>query len=61
MKAILAIFRGDAPLAGGVAGNPDTTVADPGTTAPVDATATTVVGPEENVKGDIVPNEDIVC
>ncbi|MBI4933585.1 MAG: LCP family protein [Actinobacteria bacterium] len=29
------------------------------TTAPL--TETTVVGPEENVKGDIVPSEDVVC
>ncbi|MFZ9629769.1 MAG: LCP family protein [Ilumatobacteraceae bacterium] len=61
MKAILAIFRGEAPLAGGVSGGSSTTVADTGTTAPVEASGTTVVAPEENVKGDIVPNEDIVC
>ena len=71
MQAILAIFQGKAPLAGA----PDqvfettTTSAAPGstgdsTTAPtttVAGTGTTVVAPEENVKGDIVPSEDVVC
>mgnify|MGYP003349375351 CR=1 FL=1 len=61
MKAILAIFRGEAPLAGSASGSPGTTVADPGTTVPSDPTGTTVFAPEENVKGDIIPNEDIVC
>jgi LCP family protein required for cell wall assembly len=76
MKAILAMFQGLAPLAaaptqvfettttaaastttvvGGVA--PTTSVTP--TTAP--STETTVVGPTENVKGDIVPSVDVVC
>jgi LCP family protein required for cell wall assembly len=53
MKAILAIFRGEAPLVD----SPD----ESSTTVPGTVTATSVSGPEENVKGDIVPNEDIVC
>ena len=53
MKAILAIFRGEAPLVD----SPD----ESSTTVAGTATATSVSGPEENVKGDIVPNEDIVC
>jgi LCP family protein required for cell wall assembly len=69
MQAILAIFQGRAPLAGA----PDqvfettTTSSLPGSTsstAPtttVAGTGTTVVTPEENVKGDIVPSEDVVC
>ena len=69
MQAILAIFQGRAPLAGA----PDqvfettTTSSLPGstsstaTTTTVAGTGTTVVAPEENVKGDIVPSEDVVC
>jgi len=69
MQAILAIFQGRAPLAGA----PDqvfettTTSSLPGstssssTTTTVAGTGTTVVTPEENVKGDIVPSEDVVC
>jgi LCP family protein required for cell wall assembly len=69
MQAILAIFQGRAPLAGA----PDqvfettTTSSLPGSTSStsptttVAGTGTTVVTPEENVKGDIVPSEDVVC
>ncbi|MEN9646212.1 MAG: hypothetical protein RL238_2881 [Actinomycetota bacterium] len=71
MQAILAIFQGRAPLAGAPdqvfettttssvpGGKPTTTTA---TTTTVAGTGTTVVAPEENVKGDIVPSEDVVC
>ncbi|MFM8311285.1 MAG: LCP family protein [Ilumatobacteraceae bacterium] len=53
MKAILAIFQGTAPIGGAA---PDGTTADT-----VTGSSTVVTGPEENVKGDIVPNEDIIC
>lgn len=53
MKAIFAIFRGEAPLVD----SPD----ESSTTVAGTVTASSVSGPEENVKGDIVPNEDIVC
>lgn len=53
MKAIFAIFRGEAPLID----SPD----ESSTTVAGTVTASSISGPEENVKGDIVPNEDIVC
>ncbi len=69
MQAILAIFQGTAPLAGApdqvftttsVVGSTGTTVTT-GTTA-VNAAGTTVAGePEENIVGDIVPDETVQC
>lgn len=65
MKLILAMFRGEIPLVGEaapattVATAPSATVAPATTVAPV--TETSVAGPVENVKGDIVPNENIIC
>lgn len=77
MQAILSIFQGKAPLAGApsqvfetttstteqgtatTSGTP-TTAATTTTAAPGGATTTTVAV-EENVKGDIVPSEDIIC
>lgn len=56
MQAVLAVFRGDAPVPDGSA-PPPTAPAAADTTAPPSVAAV----PEENVKGDIVPNEDIVC
>jgi LCP family protein required for cell wall assembly len=74
MKAILAMFQGLAPLAAAptqvfetttTIAATTTTVAGPSgstsTVAPSTVPDTTVVGPEENVKGDIVPSEDITC
>ncbi len=72
MKAILAIFRGEAPLAGA----PDqsfetttsvaatTTTPAPGSTAvatTAPATATTVAEPAQNTIGNILPDPDLVC
>lgn len=66
MRAILDIFQGKAPLAGA----PEqvfSTTTTPGTSVPgSNASSTTIVGttvpaPDENVKGDIVPSENIVC
>ncbi len=72
MKAILAIFRGEAPLAGAPEQTFETVVettttsstvagdtADT-TTAPP-AAPTTVVEPAQNVKGDILPDPTLVC
>lgn len=53
MKAILAIFQGTASIGGAA---PVDTTADTAT-----GSSTVATGPEENVKGDIVPNEDIIC
>ena len=53
MKAILAIFQGTAPIGGPAPNN--------STTDTVTGSSTVASGPEENVKGDIVPNEDVVC
>jgi len=81
MKAILAIFRGEAPLAGApeqsfettttVAvtsttlrpGATTTTVAGGSPAAPATtvATTTTVAEPEQNIKGDIVPDPNVTC
>ena len=70
MASILAIFQGFAPLAGApvqVFETTTTTTAEgPSTTRPSGTTTTlapidTVPAPEENVKGDIVPDENIVC
>ncbi len=73
MKAILAIFQGTAPLAGAPEQVFETTTTSPApdgttidgsvvadTTVPT-ATTTTVAGPEENVIGDIVPDENVTC
>lgn len=57
MVAILSIFRGTAPIAGV---SPDASTTTLAGDVPTDST-TSVTGPEENVKGDIIPNEDIVC
>lgn len=57
MKAIFAIFRGEAPLAG----SPEETSTTVAGTVAGTVTESSVSGPQENVKGDIVPNEDIVC
>ena len=63
MKAILAIFLGLAPLAGAPEQvfETTTTTGDSGPTSSDTATTTTVAGPQENVKGDIVPDESITC
>ncbi len=63
MKAILAIFLGLAPLAGAPEQvfETTTTTGDTGPTDTGPATTTTVAGPQENVKGDIVPDESITC
>lgn len=66
MQAVLAVFRGEAALAGAPTQDPSvpTTAPGPTTTArPGTVTTTTlpVVAPEENVKGQIVPNRDIDC
>ncbi len=70
MQAILAIFQGKAPLAGApdqvfttttTSTVPGSTTSSTATTTTVAGTGTTVVAPEENVKGDIVPSEDVVC
>ena len=76
MKAILAIFQGQAPLAGApeqafetttttaqtstTAGS-GSTVAGEATTSTVAATTTSAVEPEENVKGDILPDPNLTC
>ena len=63
MKAILAIFLGLAPLAGAPEQvfETTTTTGDTGPTNSEAATTTTIAGPQENVKGDIVPDESITC
>jgi LCP family protein required for cell wall assembly len=61
MKAILAIFKGEAPLAGAPAQVFETTTTTPdatATTGPV--TTDTVVGPEEKNPG-IIPPRDVDC
>ena len=76
MKAILAIFQGQAPLAGApeqafetttttaqtstTAGS-GSTVAGEATTSTVAAPTTSAVEPEENVKGDILPDPNLTC
>ena len=77
MVAILAIFRGQAPLAGA----PDqtfestttvaattttnatgtTTAGSTVTTTTLPATTTTAVEPEQNIQGDILPDPNLVC
>lgn len=80
MLSILAIFRGEAPLAGApeqqfettTTSSSTTTTVSPGastTTATTVATATTtpaatttsVPEPEQNTKGDIVPDPNVTC
>jgi len=75
MVAILAIFRGEATLAGAPEQTFETVVdATTTTSAPAStvaggtvvttsttATTTTVVVPDENIKGDILPDPDLVC
>ncbi len=69
MKAILAIFRGEAPLAGApaqvfetttTAAGATTTTGKPSSTTTTTPTVDTVPGPEENAKG-IVPPKDVQC
>lgn len=82
MKAILAIFRGEAPLAGApeqqfestTTSSSTTTTVRPGastttTTSTTVVTETTIPGttttavpePEQNAKGDIVPDPNVTC
>ena len=72
MVAILAIFQGAAPLAGApeqafetTTSVATTTTRVPGGTAvsatTVPATTTTVAEPEENIKGDILPDPTLAC
>jgi LCP family protein required for cell wall assembly len=79
MQAILAIFKGEAPLAGApeqtfettVTTIADTTTASPTSTATttagstvattVPASTSTVPEPEQNIKGDILPDPTLVC
>ncbi len=83
MKAILAIFRGEAPLAGAPEQTFETTTTTAATTTTTRVTGTTVAGgstvttttattttvapastvpePEQNVKGDILPDPTLVC
>lgn len=65
MQAILAIFRGEAPLAGAPEQVFDTVPSTVPRSAPVSATSTTTTtaatsGPEQIVKG-IVPPRDVAC
>lgn len=57
MSAILDIFRGVTSL---VPPPPSSTPVSADTTLAPGAT-TTIVGPEENVKGEIVPDENVTC
>ncbi|MFM7684339.1 MAG: LCP family protein [Actinomycetota bacterium] len=63
MRAILAVFQGTAPLVGAPqqvftpSTLPGASTTGPATTV----TGTTVEGPAEVVKGDIVPDETVVC
>ena len=69
MKAILAIFKGEAPLAGAPEQVFETTTTVTGTTVPGGSTTTTlpvdttttVAEPEQNVKGDILPDPNVSC
>jgi len=69
MVAILSIFRGQAPLAGAPEQTFETVVAaSTSTLAPSStvvgataATTTTVAEPEQNNKGDILPDPNLVC
>ena len=73
MQAILAIFKGEAPIVGAPAQVFDTSTTAPGTTVPgtteTTVTSTTSVptatdsipGPEEQLVGDIVPDRNIRC
>ncbi|HQZ36554.1 MAG TPA: LCP family protein [Ilumatobacteraceae bacterium] len=78
MKAILAIFRNEAPLAGAPEQSFETTTSTATTTTTTRATGTTVAGgtvsttttaattstvpePEQNVKGEILPDPNLVC
>lgn len=68
MRAILDIFQGKAPLAGAPEQVFSTTTIAGGTVpdssgppTSIDVGATTVPAPDENVKGDIVPSENVVC
>ena len=64
MKAILAIFQGKAPLYGAPE---QTVITDPsgtGSTVPgstVPGPTSTVVQPDENLKGQIIPPRDVQC
>ncbi|MEY4173923.1 MAG: hypothetical protein RI900_1088 [Actinomycetota bacterium] len=69
MRAILEVFQGKAPLVGAPeqvftpSTLPGTSTPGTGgtTTTAVDSPTTTVEGPAEVVKGDIVPDENTVC
>jgi LCP family protein required for cell wall assembly len=66
MQAILAIFQGNAPLAGAPVQDPSvTTIAPSGSTAepngPTTTTAAVVVGPEERFPTGIIPSKTQVC
>jgi LCP family protein required for cell wall assembly len=66
MQAVLAVFRGEAALANAPTQDPSAPTSAPGPTTtarPGAATTTTlpVVSPEQNIKGQIVPNRDIDC
>ena len=71
MKAILAIFRGEAPLAGAPEQTLDTTAPTAeattasattvGSATTVPASTTTVAEPEQNIKGNILPDPTLVC
>jgi len=69
MQAILSIFKGEAPLAGAPEQVFETTTTVTGTTVPGGsttstlpvATTTTVAEPEQNVKGDILPDPNVSC
>jgi len=61
MKAILAIFQGKAPLYGAPE---QTVITDPSGTdtgSTVAGPTSTVVQPEENLKGQIIPPRDVQC
>lgn len=77
MKAVLSIFRGEAPLTG--AGVPETPATDPSTatsattsgsstattaspsTSPAPSTPPTAEHPEQIIKGDIMPDPTVTC
>jgi LCP family protein required for cell wall assembly len=68
MQSILAIFQGKTSLSGAPVQVFETTTTSAGPGGTTSTTTTTIAGvvtttpvPEENVKGDIVPSEDISC
>jgi len=61
MQAILAIFLGTAPLPGGTETTPTTPTTVGGATGTTVANTTAPVEPNEDVQGDIVPDETIQC